>query len=429
MEDHANVLHITERSIAYQPTFKLAALKAYQEGKTPAEIFREAGFNLDMIGRENPNRCLKRWRKTFASQGEAGLLEEQRGKGSTGRPAAEQSMEKKLAQAAARIKLLEAEKRLPKKARGARETSPAEPTLTPSERFELINRTLRKHQLEKMTHHLCKMANVSKSGYYRWLAAEQARQLREEADEQDLLLIREHFEKRNGKVGALVLKMCLEHKSGVIMNHKKIRRIMRKYGLVAKIRQANPYRKLAKATQEHQTLPNHLKRQFDQGEPEKVFLTDITYLHYGQGQCAYLSCVKDGASKQILAHYVSSSLEMTIVDRTLDRLIQRLDGNIHPEAIIHSDQGFHYANPRFQARVKEIGFQQSMSRKSNCWDNASMESFFGHMKDELEYRDSVTLQELRARINEYMDYYNTDRYQWTLKKMTPDEYRNHLLTA
>ncbi len=123
--------------------------------------------------------------------------------------------------------------------------------LTPSERFELINRTLRKHQLEKMTHHLCKMANVSKSGYYWWLAAEQARQLREEADEQDLLLIREHFEKRNGKVGALVLKMCLEHKSGVIMNHKKIRRIMRKYGLVAKIRQANPYRKLAKATQEH----------------------------------------------------------------------------------------------------------------------------------------------------------------------------------
>ncbi|KJD42236.1 HTH domain-containing protein [Paenibacillus terrae] len=109
MEDNANVLHITERSIAYQPTFKLAALKAYQEGKTPAEIFREAGFNLDMIGRENPNRCLKRWRKTFASQGEAGLLEEQRGKGSTGRPAAEQSMEKKLAQAEARIKLLEAE--------------------------------------------------------------------------------------------------------------------------------------------------------------------------------------------------------------------------------------------------------------------------------------------------------------------------------
>jgi putative transposase len=280
-----------------------------------------------------------------------------------------------------------------------------------------------------MTHHLCKLANVSKSGYYRWLATEEARQLRERADEQDLMLIKEHFDKRNGKVGALVLKMRLENKSGVIMNHKKIRRIMRKYGLIAKVRQANPYRKLAKATQEHQSMPNQLKRQFDQGEPEKVFLTDITYMHYGQGECGYLSCVKDGATRQILAHYLSTSLEMTIVDKTLDRLIQRLDGNVHPEAIIHSDQGVHYTHPRFQTRVKEAGFQQSMSRKSNCWDNASMESFFGHMKDELDYRDSLTFKELRERVDNYIEYYNTDRYQWTLKKMTPDEYRNHLLTA
>jgi putative transposase len=58
-----------------------------------------------------------------------------------------------------------------------------------------------------------------------------------------------------------------------------------------------------------------------------------------------------------------------------------------------------------------------------------MESFFGHMKDELEYRDCATFQELRERIDSYIEYYNTDRYQWTLKKMTPAEYRNHLLTA
>lgn len=280
-----------------------------------------------------------------------------------------------------------------------------------------------------MTQYLCHLAKVSKSGYYRWLAAEDARQRREEADERDLALIKEHFQKRNGKLGALALKMRIEHKNGVIMNHKKIRRIMSKYGLVAKIRQANPYRKLAKATQEHKTLPNRLKRQFDQGEPERVFLTDITYMHYGNSQCAYLSCVKDGATRQILAYYLSTSLEMTIVEQTLDRLLQRLNGNIHPAAIIHSDQGVHYTNPRFQARVKKAGFQQSMSRRSNCWDNASMETFFGHMKDELDYRDCNSFQELRDRIDSYIEYYNTDRYQWTLKKMTPDEYRNHLLTA
>ncbi|OUQ85011.1 hypothetical protein B5G50_29210 [Brevibacillus brevis] len=88
------------------------------------------------------------------------------------------------------------------------------------------------------------------------------------------------------------------------MNHKKIRRLMCKYKLTATIQRANPYRKIAKATQEHQTCPNLLSRQFDQGEPEKVLLTDITYMHYGNGQCAYLSVVKDGAAKQILAHYI-----------------------------------------------------------------------------------------------------------------------------
>uniref|UniRef100_UPI00117C78FE IS3 family transposase n=1 Tax=Paenibacillus tyrfis TaxID=1501230 RepID=UPI00117C78FE len=155
-----------------------------------------------------------------------------------------------------------------------------------------------------MTRYLCELAVVSPSGYYRWLAAELDRQLRVAADERDIDLIKRHFDELRGKAGALVIKMRLEQISGVVMNHKKIRRLMRKAGLVAAIRQANPYRKMAKATQEHQTCPNLLKRQFDQGEPEKVFLTDITYLRYGNGQWAYLSCVKDGATRQILADCV-----------------------------------------------------------------------------------------------------------------------------
>jgi len=70
-----------------------------------------------------------------------------------------------------------------------------------------------------------------------------------------------------------------------------------------------------------------------------------------------------------------------------------------------------------------------MSRRGNCYDNAPMESFFGHMKDEVEYKDCTSIDELRNRINEYTHFYNTERYQWTLKKMTPNEYRNHLLAA
>ncbi|MFD3261401.1 IS3 family transposase [Paenibacillus lentus] len=97
-----------------------------------------------------------------------------------------------------------------------------------------------------------------------------------------MALIKVHFDRLNEKDGALVIMMNLERLDNVVMNHKKIRRLKRKYNLVAKVRQAKPYRKMAQATQEHKTSTNLLQRQFDQGEPEKVLLTDITYLKYNK---------------------------------------------------------------------------------------------------------------------------------------------------
>ncbi|MFX3650382.1 MAG: IS3 family transposase [Paenibacillus sp.] len=79
--------------------------------------------------------------------------------------------------------------------------------------------------------------------------------------------------------------------------------------------------------------------------------------------------------------------------------------------------------------IATTGFKKSMSPKGNCRNNASMETFFGHMKDELEFKDCSSLEELRVRVNEYITHYNTKRIQWTLKKMTPDEYRSHLIAA
>lgn len=280
-----------------------------------------------------------------------------------------------------------------------------------------------------MTRYLCRLLEVSTSGYYRWVIAEQTRQQREYNDELDAALIKEHFDALRGRAGALVIKMRLEQLSNVIMNHKKIRRLMKKFHLIATLRRANPYRKIAKATQEHATCLNLQERQFDQGEADKVFLTDITYLNYGNGQTAYLSVVKDGSTRQVPAHCLSASLEVSLSITTFQRLLERLDGNIHPEAMIHSDQGVHYTHPTFRETVCKAGFRQSMSRKGNCWDNASMESFFGHMKDELDLSNCTTLEDLRKRVDSYIDYYNSERYQWTLRKMTPDQFRSHLLTA
>ena len=97
--------------------------------------------------------------------------------------------------------------------------------------------------------------------------------------------------------------------------------------------------------------------------------------------------------------------------------------------MIHSDQGFHYTHPEYIKEIKSLGMVQSMSRKGNCIDNAPIESFFGHCKDDIDYRKVKTFEELQRMISDYMNYYNNKRYQWDLKKMTPVCYRNHLLVA
>lgn len=212
------------------------------------------------------------------------------------------------------------------------------------------------------------------------------------------------------------------------MNHKKIIRIMAKYRLFAQVRRANPYRQMAKKTQEHRTFPNLLDREFFQTTPFKVFCTDITYLPYGH-RLAYLSVVKDIGSGEIVAWRLAQNITMPIVMDTLERLERYLGRDRLAGTVIHSDQGFHYTHPGYIKKVKDLGLIQSMSRKGNCIDNAPIESFFGHFKDDVCHRSCKTFEELRQVVTEYMDFYNHSRFQWELKKMTPVAYRNHLLAV
>jgi transposase InsO family protein len=273
------------------------------------------------------------------------------------------------------------------------------------------------------------MTDVSRSGYYDWLENIESHAIREEQDYQDYVLLKCIYDANKGKIGYRGLYMALEELMVTPMNHKKILRLMRKFNFFAKIRRANPYKNIAKATQAHRTIPNRLNRQFKQDEPGKVLLTDITYLSYASGKTAYLSCVKDVATREILAYELSSSLSMGIVYRTLAKLEESLGGNIHPEAMIHSDQGFHYTHPDYQDIVKKMGLVQSMSRRGNCIDNAPMESFFGHFKDDVDHKEALNLSYLKVMIDEYMEHYNTTRKQWDLKKMTPAQYRSHLIAT
>lgn len=293
----------------------------------------------------------------------------------------------------------------------------------------MINEVIRKFQLKRFTAHLCRVAKVHRSGYYAWHEKSESHAIREENDYQDYLLLKCIYDAFKGKIGYRGFYMALEELLETPMNHKKILRLMRKFNLFAKIRRKNPYKNIAKATQAHRTVPNLLNRQFTQDEPGKVFVTDITYLQMKTGQTAYLSCVKDVASREIVAHDLSVSLSMGIVYRTLRKLNDALAGNVHPEAMIHSDQGFHYTHPVYQRHVKEMQLTQSMSRRGNCLDNAPIESFFGHFKDDVDYKEASNLLELKIMVDEYMEHYNCTRKQWDLKKMTPEQYRSHLLAA
>ncbi len=213
------------------------------------------------------------------------------------------------------------------------------------------------------------------------------------------------------------------------MNPKKIRRLMKKYGLTAQVRRKNPYRQMAKATQEHRTVPNVLQRRFGPKTPYKTFGTDITYLYDGNGQRSYLSVLLDMATGEIMAHKVSASLGMDLSLEVIAQATSRLDDRALMGSLIHSDQGFHYTHPLYIKYLADRSIVQSMSRKGNCLDNAPTESFFGHMKGEIDLAGCHSLDEVRSLIDQYIYDYNHFRYQWERKKMAPVEYRNHLLAS
>lgn len=280
-----------------------------------------------------------------------------------------------------------------------------------------------------MLSHLCQISGVSRSGYYNYYSSQSVSRRLKRDDQDDAVrdTILKAYNFKGRKKGARQIKMTLEGEFDIVYNLKRIGRIMRKYGILCPIRKANPYRRMMKATKEHTVLPNLLNRNFKQKTPGKVLLTDITYLFYGNGRKAYLSTVKDGSTNEILAYNVSDSLRLDIVTDTILNLKKNKDIKLAKDAFIHSDQGVHYTSPIFQKLVKKCNLGQSMSRRGNCWDNAPQESFFGHFKDEAYIKTCETFPQLNEEIKQYMIYYNKHRYQWNLKKMTPVQYRNHLL--
>ena len=423
------VKKVSEKAITYSDDFKRLFIEDYLKGKSPKEIFSEAGFNTELLGQKRYEQAAYRWLKAYKSDGIIGLRDTR--KETSGRHRiTELSKDEIIERQDAKIKLLEEQLELLKKLDVIeRRLVNNSLTLTNQEIYKLITETISKYSLQNKVSHFCSLLGVSRSGYYHYLNTLDKRLSKEQKDLEARENILKAFMYKGFTKGSRAIKMTLENVFNINYNRKKIQRIMRKYDIVCPKRKTNPYKKMAKSTKEHRVVPNLLNRNFKQGIPGKVLLTDITYLPYGNNQMAYLSCIKDGSSNDILAHHVSERITLDIATTTIHKLIKNHKNMLHREAFIHSDQGVHYTSPKFQKLLKDNGLGQSMSRRGNCWDNAPQESFFGHMKDDVDFSVCQTLDEVITKVDEYIEYYNNHRYQWGLKKMTPKQYRSHLLNA
>ena len=295
--------------------------------------------------------------------------------------------------------------------------------------FEIIHEALRQEDSVLTVSAMCEIAGVSRSGYYRWEAASETREKRENRDRADFALILEAYKYRGYKKGVRSIHMRLLH-MGIVMNPKKIRRLMHKYNLFCPIRKANPYRRMAAALRTNNVAENLLNREFESHGPRAVLLTDITYIRFRDG-FLYLSTILDAYTKEALAHVLSESLEVDFVLETV-QIMQRYYGvSLQEGTLIHSDQGCHYTSVKFITLVQDLGLRQSMSRRGNCWDNAPQESFYGHMKDELADKMAgwTCFTDVKRDIDDWFDYYNHDRYQWQLAKLSPSQFYRYVTTG
>nr|VDG61841.1 transposase IS861 orfB [Streptococcus thermophilus] len=234
--------------------------------------------------------------------------------------------------------------------------------------------------------------------------------------------IRESFERNKHRYGYRRVLLDLRNE-GWVVNHKVVYKLMREMGLRAKIRQRRRYVSYA-GTISH-IAENKLDRKFSPDTPNTAFVSDVTEFRVA-GRKVYLSPVMDLFDRSIVAHTVATSPSTAFTAASLTKAIAACAPE--PGWMMHTDQGFQYQHVSWRDLIDDNGGVQSMSRKANCYDNAVMENFFGHVKTEM-YHGEVfdTIEDFNQAIDDYIEWYNTKRVQQRLKGLTPTQYRNQAL--
>ena len=245
---------------------------------------------------------------------------------------------------------------------------------------------------------MCAVLEISKRTYYKYRNAE-------DKDYYDYLIIKEIFDDSKGTYGYRRITEGIKVKYGVIFNHKKVQRIMNKYYLkpeyIKRIR-PNNYKRI-----EENVKPNLVKRKFNTNKPNKIWVTDITYLIYNSKRM-YLSTILDLYDRKVVAYKISKFNNIQLVIDTLNEAIAKRK-DVYG-LILHSDQGFQYTSYQYKAICTSNNIQISMSRKGTPIDDSPMESFHGILKKETLYNNNITsLQEYQKLVEEWILFYNTSR--------------------
>lgn len=209
------------------------------------------------------------------------------------------------------------------------------------------------------------------------------------------------------------------HNRGYEINHKTVQRLMKKLGIVCKVRMK---KYCSYKGNIGKIAPNLLDRNFCASKPNEKWVTDVTEFSLF-GKKLYLSPILDLYSKDLVAYTISDRPILNMVINMLDNAFKTIPNNTN--LILHSDQGWQYQHKQYQEILKNKGIRQSMSRKGNCLDNAVIENFFGLLKSELLYlQEFDSLDQFCVELEDYLDYYNNRRIKLNLNGLTPALHRS-----
>lgn len=245
---------------------------------------------------------------------------------------------------------------------------------------------------------------------------------KEDPDKEWKEIIFELFQKHEGKYGYRRIYLALR-KQGYLINHKKVQRIMRDLGLkCVKFRRKSRYNSYKGHV--GKVAKNRLNRRFHTPIRLQKLATDVTEFKCTGDEKLYLSPILDLYNGEIISFGISKRPTLDLVLEPLDQAVEIINNEAKYRSTIHSDQGWHYQHNRWIQTLTSNGIFQSMSRKANCTDNAVMENFFGILKQEMYYgEDLVSYDELKQKIEEYIDYYNNKRIKQKLAGLSPVQFR------